>query len=84
MTGWMAYYSLEPWGFWGEWARTGRICETMANPWRGKDHAPFKPQDFMPADPAEGLRKQSTAEMKAILEAIAKATGAKIVKRKRS
>jgi hypothetical protein len=49
----MAYESLEPFGYWGDWLRTGQLAAIAANPYRAKDARPFRPRDFMPRDPVD-------------------------------
>lgn len=46
---WMAYYSLEPFGYFEEWHHTALLATLTANPWRAKGQVPYKPSDFMPA-----------------------------------
>jgi hypothetical protein len=47
-TEWRAFFALEPWGHEGEWQRSGAICATMANAWRGSRGRTFEPEDFKP------------------------------------
>lgn len=54
---WMAFFSLEPWGYdAGNW-RSGIVSATIANVNRAKGQKAFKPADFMPV-----LKKQQTVE----------------------
>lgn len=45
---WLAFYDLEPFGELRADLRSGLICASMANAWRGKDDPAAKPSDFMP------------------------------------
>jgi hypothetical protein len=48
---WQAFYSLEPWGFWHEWAMAGAVRKTIADVNRGEGQQPYDVEDFMPDDP---------------------------------
>lgn len=48
----MAFYSLEPWGYFTEYHRSGMIAATVYNVNRGKNKA-LSAKDFMPKDMAE-------------------------------
>lgn len=43
---WMAYYSIEPWGYHFDNWRSGMVASQIANPHRKKGAKPFKPSDF--------------------------------------
>lgn len=68
MAEWEAYYLIEPFGEYYEFWRAGLICSMIANLLRGKDQKVAKPEDFIP-DVFKDKKKQSTSEMKILLEA---------------
>lgn len=43
---WMAYYSIEPWGFHFQNWQSGMAASVSANLQRKKDSKPYKPSDF--------------------------------------
>lgn len=47
---WRLFAAREPWGFDAEWDRAGVVAASVcnANPFRGKDSKPVKPEDFKP------------------------------------
>ena len=71
---WEAWYSIEPFGQYPEYWRSGMIAATIANVNRGKkEDKLFQPSDFMPTDfEAEDPKQktQSVQEQKAALEGI--------------
>jgi len=69
----IAYNSLEPIGYWTEWARTGQVCSVLANIHGKKGGRTFEPKDFMPDLPAsdEEVKEQSLAQMKSAVLSIA-------------
>lgn len=50
LTKWMAFYSLEPWGFRAKWQHTASILAMIANVNRKKGKRAFRVEDFMPKD----------------------------------
>ena len=44
----MQFYQIDPWGDQRADLRTGIMCATMNNRWRGKYEQPLEPLDFMP------------------------------------
>lgn len=76
---WMAFYELEPFGYFRRDLEAALIAQTIANVNKGKGKQPFKLTDFLLKFKAdEDERKQSVSEMKSILLAIAKAQNAKV------
>lgn len=76
---WMAFYELEPFGYFRRDLEAAMIAQTIANVNRGKGKQPFKLNDFLLKFKAdEDERKQSVSEMKSILLAIAKIQNAKV------
>lgn len=68
----MAYYTIEPFGQYPEYLRTGIVAAVIANVHQGKRGRRFKAEDFMPKEPeAGGSPKQSVAEMKTAISQIA-------------
>jgi hypothetical protein len=61
---WMAFYRLEPWGFWEENKRTAVLASTTANT-SGNVKRLVAPADFMPKDPLTPA--QLIARAKALL-----------------
>lgn len=62
----VAAESLEPRGEQREDLRAGIVAAAVANPWRPKGRAPYKPADFMPKFDGN-RRRQSPQEMKRLL-----------------
>ena len=56
---WMAYYNMEPFGEMRADLRAGIIASTIANVNRGKRHAAFKPDQFMPEFDKPEPKKQA-------------------------
>lgn len=82
---WMAYYAIEPFGQYPEYLRAGIIAATIANVHQGKKGRRFTAEDFMPKEPsASRPKKQSVAEMKAIMQQIAGLTKKKKLTKKKS
>lgn len=69
----MAFYTLEPWGFWPAWQRVGMIAATIANAWRTKGSRVYKPTDFMPKEAGVPEEPQTLQEMQASLHAFVRA-----------
>jgi len=68
----MAYYAIEPFGQYPEYLRAGIVAATIANVHQGKRGRRFTVEDFMPKEPSISKpKKQSVAEMKAIMQQIA-------------
>lgn len=61
---WMAFHSLEPWGYEQENWRAGSISATVANVNRTRNTRAFVPADFMP----QRKKQQTEAEMLAALK----------------
>jgi len=61
---WMVLEQVEPFGEQADYLRAGIIAATLANVHRGKDHPPYKPQDFMLKlkDSEEVAPKRQTSE----------------------
>jgi|GEM_PF-3118039 len=80
----MAYYAIEPFGQYPKYLRAGIIAATIANVNMGKKGRRLKPEDFIPKEPeiAEPKR-QSLADMKKVLQQIAKGAKRKPVRRKK-
>lgn len=69
--GWLAYWTLEPWGEERADLRAAIVACVIANAFRGKGKRRFKPQDFMPKfGPEEKKGGQSAQEQFAIMKAI--------------
>ena len=64
----MAYFSMEPFGEYSDYWRTGQIAATIANVNRPKSHRAYKPEDFMPPEPKMEDGVQSPQEMKAVMQ----------------
>lgn len=61
---WMAFFSLEPWGYDASNWRSGIVSATIANVNRAKGKKAFQAADFMPVRKKE----QTVAEMIAALK----------------
>ena len=59
---WIAYYSIEPWGYWDEWLRNSRLCAVGSNPYRRHNARALDAQDFMPKPPPQAAEKLQTVE----------------------
>jgi len=57
---WVAFYSLEPFGYAAEFAGHAQTSAVIANVHRSKDTRPYKAADFMPQEPKE---PQTTSQM---------------------
>lgn len=68
IAGWMAYFSVEPFGEHAAYWRAGVIAATIANVNRGKSQRALKPEDFMPPEPKPKREAQTTEEMKVVLQ----------------
>jgi len=80
----MAYYAIEPFGQYPEYLRTGIVAATIANVYKGKKGRSFKAEDFIPKEPEiRESKRQSMADMKKVLQQIAKGAKRKPVKRKK-
>lgn len=81
---WQAYYLLEPFGQWRDDYRMAILASILANINRdSKKHpTPFDPLDFMPDFMAVGDEQESNPEtIQDKVMQLAKALGAKVVKR---
>lgn len=69
----MAYYAIEPFGQYPEYLRAGIVAATIVNVNMGKKGRRVKPEDFIPKEPEiTEPKRQSMAEMKKVLQQIAK------------
>jgi len=69
---WRAFYELEPWGDDRADLRAGIVASTIANVNRGKGQKAFNPGDFMPEFDKPVRKKQTPAEMAAVMTLFAK------------
>ncbi len=60
--------------------RAGIVAAAVTNPWRGKDHRPYRPSDFMPQF-GKPKRKKSVETLKAELRAFTLAHGGEVIER---
>lgn len=76
---WVAYSQIEPFGEWRSDLRAGIISSTIANCNRSSKTERFSVKDFMPSfEPVEEKTPESLTDK---ILSVAKALGAKIVKR---
>lgn len=73
IAGWMAYFSVEPFGEHAAYWRAGVIAATIANVNRGKRQRAYKPEDFMPPEPKLKREPQTPEEMALVLRRAHKA-----------
>jgi hypothetical protein len=79
---WIAFYSIEPWGYWDSWQRNSRLCAVMSNPYRKRNTRALETKDFMPKPPHQAAEKpQTTAEQIEQVKRITILFGGKIRKR---
>ncbi len=78
---WRAYYELEPWGEERADLRAGIVASTIANVNRGKGKA-FSPGDFMPEFDKPIRKKQTAAEMAAVMNLFAKRQNAYVARKR--
>lgn len=83
LTEWQAYFRLEPFGPWAENLNTGRIITTIRSLFKKKGSPPEKAEDNSLGEykPPLYMTRQSTDTQIMKIHEIAKAFGAKIVKR---
>jgi hypothetical protein len=84
LTYWMAFNFLEPFGPRASWIQSGQIASMIGNTHLRKGARPFSPQDFMPALPKKAQKRQTLAEMKSVLLALAEPAEKTKMKRKRT
>ena len=81
---WQAWFAIEPFGQYPEYLRAGIIAATIANVHKGKKGRSLKAEDFIPKEPEiREPKRQSMAEIKKVLQQIAKGGKKKPVKRKK-
>lgn len=78
-TDWLAYYQLEPFGEERADLRNAILCALIANLLRGKGRR-AKLKDFLPRFDEEPRRKQSLADMRAVMERFTAAHNARLAK----
>ncbi|NNF76423.1 MAG: hypothetical protein HKN05_00200 [Rhizobiales bacterium] len=64
LTEWMAFYTLEPWGYEIDNFRPAVVAATIANVNREKGKPAYSPKDFMPAETSEQTASEQIAIMK--------------------
>lgn len=72
LSGWQAYYALEPWGPERDDQRIAHITVRLANYLRDKDQEPYQLEDFILGAKRRPKKPQSVEQQVAIAKGLAK------------